>query len=169
MKAWYKDLTNLRFGKRVVQWPVGRKWKYIMWLCLCDCGSLLIIPSRSILSGTQNHCSSCGHTTHGLAYTVEYKMWAAAKYRAKKDGVPFNINPQDIKIPEKCPLLGISLIQRKGSGTNHGSPTLDRIIPSLGYVSGNVQVISSKANLMKNDSTLEEMELLVKNWREQVS
>jgi len=94
-------------------------------------------------------------------------MWGAAKHRAKRNGILFDISYNDISIPSLCPLLEIPLMRRKGSGTSHGSPTLDRIVPHLGYVKGNIRVISAKANLMKNDATLEEAELLVRNWRAQ--
>lgn len=43
------------------------------------------------------------------------------------------------------------------------SRSLDRIIPELGYVPGNVQVISQLANAMKWDSTREER-IAFANW-----
>ena len=36
------------------------------------------------------------------------------------------------------------------------SPSLDRIVPELGYVKGNIRVISNRANHLKSDATLEE-------------
>ena len=79
-----------------------------------------------------------------------------AKRRAKKKNVSFEISVNDIDIPEFCPILGILL--RPGRGyIRHGSPTLDRIIPELGYVKGNVQVISNRANLLKNNASLQEL------------
>ena len=35
------------------------------------------------------------------------RIWSAAKIRAKQKGIPFNISPEDIVIPEYCPVLGI--------------------------------------------------------------
>ena len=37
------------------------------------------------------------------------------------------------------------------------SPSLDRIVSSLGYVKGNIRVISYKANRVKSNATLEEL------------
>ena len=38
---------------------------------------------------------------------------------------------------------------------------MDKIIPSLGYVKGNVQIISNRANFMKNDATIENIQALL--------
>ena len=45
------------------------------------------------------------------------------------------------------------------------SPTIDKLIPSLGYTKGNVWIVSRRANMIKSDATLEELELLVNNLR----
>lgn len=84
-------------------------------------------------------------------------MFNAAKRRAKENGLPFNIEIEDIVIPEFCPALGIKLeVQKVILGPN--SPSLDKMIPSLGYVKGNVAVISHRANRIKFDATEEELE-----------
>ena len=75
-----------------------------------------------------------------------------AKKRAKKERIPFNLLPEDIELPDVCPVLGFPL--KIGSkGMSPESPTLDKIIPSLGYVKGNVRVISWLANKIKGDQT----------------
>lgn len=82
-----------------------------------------------------------------------------AKGRAAKLGLPFTLVLSDIFIPEFCPVLGIKLEMRhEGSGRCKSSPTLDRMIPELGYVRGNVAVISGRANSIKNVGTAEEHE-----------
>lgn len=84
----------------------------------------------------------------------------ALKCRAKRKGIPFNIALDDLEIPDACPVLGIPL---KGWGENNvggykdDSPSIDKFIPELGYVKGNVSIISFKANLLKRDSSLEEI------------
>jgi hypothetical protein len=94
----------------------------------------------------------------------EGHMVSAAKYRAKQQRVPFDLQPDDINVPEFCPILGIKL-ERNYSGKTGGhqdcSPSLDRIRPDEGYVKGNVWVISNRANRIKNDGTLEEHRLIV--------
>jgi hypothetical protein len=78
----------------------------------------------------------------------------AAKQRAKRDGREFDIDLSDVVIPAVCPILGIEITPRAGMGRMFpNSPSLDRIDPALGYIKGNVWVISWKANRMKHDAS----------------
>ena len=43
----------------------------------------------------------------------------------------------------------------------NNSPSLDRLIPSLGYISGNVFLICFRCNALKNDATLKELETVL--------
>jgi hypothetical protein len=82
------------------------------------------------------------------------------KRRAQKLNVPFDLEPADLVLPDVCPIFGKPLYY--GAGRDYDwSPSVDRIIPSLGYIKTNVHVISARANRIKNDSTLEELKLLV--------
>lgn len=61
-------------------------------------------------------------------------------------------------IPDFCPVLGLPLYRNTGGlAQGPNSPSLDRIDPALGYVKGNVNVISSKANAIKSNATPEEL------------
>ena len=82
------------------------------------------------------------------------RMVATAKWRAKKYGIPFNLSKQDFVIPTVCPLLGIP-IDTVGSKRSDNSPSLDKIDPAKGYTTGNVWVISDKANRMKQNMTVD--------------
>lgn len=65
-----------------------------------------------------------------------------------------------------CPLLGVELTYencgQKAAPNNYA--TLDRIDPTKGYVMGNVQIVSFRANTLKNSATLEELKTIVQNW-----
>jgi len=70
----------------------------------------------------------------------------------KSRGIPFDLTPEDIIIPEFCPILGIRL-EISTNKSKASSPSIDRIFPEKGHVRGNVRVISHKANAMKSDCT----------------
>jgi hypothetical protein len=98
-------------------------------------------------------------------YTRSYyeRNWSAAqirmkRYFCKKNNLPFNITKEDVTIPDVCPVLGIALQINESSHNKPNSPSIDRLIPELGYTKGNVSVISLKANRIKNDASLEELE-----------
>jgi hypothetical protein len=95
------------------------------------------------------------------------KLVDDAKQRARKRGIPFDITFSDVHIPENCPVFGTPLTHNRGGkgGPSDNSPTLDRIIPALGYVKGNVIVISNRANRIKNDATPEELEVVAHFYR----
>ena len=92
-------------------------------------------------------------------------MVNAAKQRAAKLEVPFDLDWRQIEIPELCPVFGIPLKKAKGKGPRSGSPSLDRLVPALGYVHSNVRVISQDANVIKNSKTSDEMRAYVADLR----
>lgn len=84
---------------------------------------------------------------------------SSAKQRARKEGLPFALTTADISIPELCPLLGVKMVR----GGPY-APSIDKIIPSLGYVPGNVMVVSWRANTLKGNATLAELQTLAANF-----
>jgi hypothetical protein len=91
----------------------------------------------------------------------EMKLYRSAKWRAKTDGLEFNIDVSDIAIPATCPILGTPLFFTDGLKTNN-TPSLDRVDNTKGYVKGNVRVISVKANTMKGDLALDIMDKFIR-------
>ncbi len=86
----------------------------------------------------------------------EREMVIKSRGRAKKKKVPHDIKAGDIIIPKKCPICGAILRTHAGRiGKNNKS--LDRIIPKLGYVKGNIIVICRRCNMIKNDATPDEI------------
>lgn len=90
-----------------------------------------------------------------------------AKYRAKLSGIEFSIEVDDIApCPEVCPLLGIPLFAANGAGAlTANSPTLDRIKNDLGYVPGNVMIISHLANSSKRELCADQLMRLATNLK----
>lgn len=107
---------------------------------------------------------------HYAAAAAEYKRngkgyyysWAnSLKTRAKEKNVPYNIDADYIMSIQTthCPALGIEFVRRDERETNSpAAPTIDRIVPELGYVKGNVVMISRRANNIKSDARVEEIE-----------
>ena len=106
----------------------------------------------------------------GRAYNREYYhnvvkkdlvlyLWVKAKGRAKRGGLEFSMGVEDIHIPDICPILEIPLFPSKGNPTAN-SPSLDRIDNSKGYTKSNIRVISYKANRIKGNLTLRQIENL---------
>ena len=93
------------------------------------------------------------------AYEERNPKWVWAKYavkdarkRAAKKNVPFSLTTKHVMelMVERCPIFD-TVFQYGGNGKIlPTSPSLDRIVPSLGYVEGNVVIISSKANNIKS-------------------
>jgi len=125
-------------------------------------------------------CGKCKSTYARLRKLISYskyrekdpilwykkRMLMSAKMRSKKKGLDFNLVIDDIIIPERCPILDIPLVVpiEKGKKTKN-TPSLDRIDNSKGYIKGNVAVISDRANQKKNNSTIEELEKILKYMR----
>ena len=94
-------------------------------------------------------------------------MHIQAKRRAKNKGLVFNIDVQDIQdaidaANGTCPALNIEM-QVSNKRMNPNSPSLDRIDSTRGYEKDNICVISTRANILKRDATLDELENLT-NW-----
>lgn len=85
-------------------------------------------------------------TPHGWAVSEIRKI----KSRCKGKGTPFDLVPADLTVPDICPVLGIPLVCG-GPPKSPNLPSVDRRIAPLGYVKGNVTVISWRANFLKND------------------
>lgn len=86
--------------------------------------------------------------------------------RAKAIGVPCDIDADWLQanMPTHCPVLGIELKRRTARGDNEPSaPTVDRLDPALGYVKGNIHIISRRANNIKSDATVDEI-VRVAQW-----
>lgn len=90
-----------------------------------------------------------------------YTLYKDTQYRAKKKEQDFTITPEDIIIPDQCPLLRVQFSAYKGDPDYR--PSIDRIDSSKGYIKGNVWVISRRANRAKNNLGPEELYKLALN------
>ena len=96
------------------------------------------------------------------------RLLTKARERARRDGTEFTITLADVQNawPKNglCPALKLRL--RSGiKRVIPESPTLDRLDTTFGYVPGNIAVISRQANMLKNNGTARELELIAKWMR----
>ena len=97
------------------------------------------------------------------------RFFQEAKSRAQNKNVPFTVTLKYLRemAGDHCPVFGHKFVwgrSRLGKGKTTGdSPSLDRIIPKLGYVPGNVVFISHNANRIKNNATEKEL-YAVADW-----
>lgn len=90
------------------------------------------------------------------------RMLTDAKYRAKCKNISFSITSKDIiKIAsERCPVFDIPIAWDNKGKRCEASPSIERIDSSKGYELGNVAIISWRANRIKKDATLSELEAI---------
>lgn len=126
----------------------------------CDRAYVFDDPYCDVCRSKQKRAISRKKQRECYVESLASKLLRSAQARALKRHLPFDLTEHDIVIPRRCPILGIPLASAVGKVTR-GSPSLDRIIPALGYVRGNVRVISHRANTIKNNGTLEEFQAIV--------
>lgn len=159
-----KDRTDIRYGKLVVLRRDTDRHDKIFWICQCDCGNIVSKDGNNLNSKVVRSCGCLikeaanrrpKRVAHKQARQPVYNLIAEAHRRAKDKNLPFNIEWTDVVIPPTCPILEIPLFHGVRNACDN-SPTLDRIIPELGYIKGNTRVISKRANTIKSFGTAAE-------------
>lgn len=108
--------------------------------------------------GYSYFCKTCDNQR---VYTRDKRkvLINAAKKRAKDANLDFDLDLNDILLPKYCPILGIELTFNNFKACDN-SYSIDRIDPNKGYIKGNVQIISFKANTIKNNASFSDIEKL---------
>lgn len=96
------------------------------------------------------------------------KLWASytarnLRVRAEKNGLEYLMNPAMLRAiwTDECPVFKVPF----EFGHHHYRPSIDRIVPSRGYVPGNIRLISMLANQVKSDATTAQVYQVFK-WME---
>lgn len=161
---WYTVSMSrtLYTPEEMAEWPEGTK------RCR-DCKKLQPLGSfhkmKQCVLGVSNICKDCRKiqsAKHWLGKDYKKKMYDRAKTRSTAQGREFTITMDDFSIPDQCPVFQRPFEYEPKSPW---VPSIDRIDSSKGYVPGNVQVVSWRANWIKNDMTLEEVEALARFMR----
>lgn len=96
------------------------------------------------------------------------RMLSSAKRRATEQNVPFDEQAATDLITQAyqpgktiyCAITGEQLLYNFRSGNNRQSPSLDKVIPHLGYVAGNLMIVSQEVNIIKSDCTTHQLKNL---------
>lgn len=85
-----------------------------------------------------------------------------SKARARRKGIEHTLTLEEYKelypIDNKCPVFDFEL---SWGHPISNSPSLDRIDSNKGYTKENCQIISNRANHLKNDATIDELKHLL--------
>lgn len=88
---------------------------------------------------------------------IEKRIYNRIKSRATKKKIPFDLELQDIVLPKLCPVFQKPFIY----GDYDWTYSVDRKDNSLGYVKGNIQILSNRANRLKGDFSINELQSMI--------
>jgi hypothetical protein len=94
-------------------------------------------------------------------------LLSSIRARVKQGKIPMDLDLDYLVsiATDDCPVDGLPLDWEMNSVTEgkatDRSPSLDRIVPSLGYVKGNVKFIANKWNTWKSNMLLRDLELII--------
>jgi hypothetical protein len=126
--------------------------------------------------GYASQCKKCGKETSAVWYEKNKeavvardhknrkRTWAgravsSCRRRASKKHIPFDMDASDLydprtgKLPTHCPLFPSITLDYEAGSDRRNWASVDRIVPELGYVKGNVCVMSYCANTWKTNGT----------------
>lgn len=99
-------------------------------------------------------------------YREDYRRSMLHRTRKKclATGIPFNLESiEDIPYVTHCPVLGVELFV--GEKQHDYSPSLDRVVPELGYIKGNIIVVSDLVNRIKTNATPDQIMAVAKFYK----
>lgn len=106
----------------------------------------------------------------GKLYKAKRWKFVAKQSKIKSRGQEFTVHYGELDWPEYCPVLGIKLDYfAKSHRPADNSPSFDRIDNTKGYVTGNVKIISNKANRIKSHGNIEELKKIIAYIEENIS
>lgn len=179
----FLDLTGRIFGrlsveKRIENHVTSGGNQQVIWSCLCSCGERVKVSSNSLL---QNKTKSCGclsmesarqlglaNKRHGgyaesstYSDRVKHNALVNIKERARRRGYESDLSIEDLpELTDVCPVLGLRY-NRGSLKDKNASPSIDRRNTNLPYLKkykDNLVFISHRANRIKTDASIDEIE-----------
>lgn len=141
INSWGKDKKACRTCKKVKNFSEFHKGsKNQLFSLSSDCKECRVIQSKKTWKNIKKN-------------NPTRVIYNRAKSRAIINNIEFDIEISDIIIPLKCPIFDIELKINDPDWT----PSIDRINPRLGYIRGNIIIVSNKANRIKNNALPEDI------------
>ena len=150
----------------------------VVWQCLCVCGKRIDVLSGSLLQGKTKSCGCLlkdtaaalgkANTEHGgysesssYESRVKHQALVNIKERSRRRGYESDLDIADLpELTDVCPVLGLKY--NKGSlKDKNASPSIDRKNTNLPYLKkykNNLVFISHRANRIKSDASVEEIQ-----------
>jgi hypothetical protein len=103
------------------------------------------------------------NTSDPVKAILQNMLWDSRK-RSKKKGMEHTLTIDDLysMYTDTCPISGVALLWERGHGKpQENSPSLDRIDSTRGYTPDNTWLISYRMNRIKNDATIEELQMIL--------
>ena len=111
--------------------------------CKCECGGEKTCDRSGLTTGRTTSCGCVRRETTITFNKTKKKPEGTLKRDDRRYNMFHNVSTNDKRSPN--------------------NPSLDQINPGKGYTLDNIQVISSRANWLKADATLQELKTLVEN------
>ena len=127
--------------------------------------------------GNSRYCSRlCASRNEYTANMLDYrwrigKLFSAAKFRANDKKLDFDLTKEYLytlweETEGICPIsnrkFDLSSFGKKGQ-VNPNAPSIDRIIPELGYIQGNVRFVTYHVNVALSEFGLEAFQKLARD------
>jgi hypothetical protein len=132
---------------------------------------------RARKDGLNYYCRECTRTICAEAQARAYRqpkarakrLWGAARRRAVQRGLPFTVTRERIQAAIEeghCEASGLpfDLDCQKVGIRNPYAPSLDRVVPELGYSDENVQVVVTIHNIARADWGDEPLRVWASSW-----
>lgn len=184
-------LEGQTFGRLVVLKRVENKidkhkQPMSQWACRCQCGKELTVTGPALKSG---HTKSCGCFKSDLSrqlcesrrkydkndgdLLIKAQCLRNIRYRSRQRGYESDLDIADLpKLTDVCPVLGTIYNKRGNRKQQDSSPTIDRKNANLPYLKkykDNLFFISFRANRIKNNATIEDLEKILRYLRDTTS
>jgi len=93
------------------------------------------------------------------------RLVGSVRNRCRKQGIAYDLDVEYLLsiTTDECPVFKTPFIWSQGNGYSPEGPSLDKVIPTLGYIKENVVFISRIANTIKQNVTEKEL-YAVADW-----